>query len=392
MQNSTSNNINLAYIAAGNAKDVHEWSGTVFFIAKALERQGINICYIDNIYKTKDVGDWIRFFWKVLYKIYFKITGKKYQGDRTLKSAKKYAKKIEKRLPENIDVIFSTSTITMAFLESNKKKIIYIDATLAAMVNYYPGFSNLCSKTLNEGAIIEKTAFENADLLLFASDWAAQSAIKDYKANPSKVKVIPFGANIEKEYSDTEIMNIIEKRCASLKTQCNLLFIGVDWKRKGGDIVLEIAKQLHSQNINVRLDIVGIKDMVLNLPDYITNHGFISKESEEGRNKLEKLFCSAHFFVLPTQYECFGIVFSESSSFGLPSITTKTGGTETAVKDNINGMTFALSDSPEKYTEYIKTLIINPAEYENLCHSTFNDYKQRLNWKVAGEQILKFIM
>ena len=384
MDNST---LTLAYITEGNAKDILNGSGTVFFIAEALKKQGIELYYIDKLIKKKHFFTHIAD--KFLTKIIKIFTGKQYSSNRTVKISKMFARKIEKKLPKNIDCIFIPfGTIPIAFLRNNVKKIIYNDATFAAMINYYPGFTNLCSKTLQEGNIIDKNAFENADLLIFSSDWAAQSAVQDYNINPSKIKVIPFGANIERSYSDDEISVIIENRCNG---KCNLLFVGVDWKRKGGNIALEIANKLHFQNINVHLDIVGIKDMPISLPDYVTNHGFINKKTNDGMTKIMELYKNAHFFIFPTRQECTAIVFSEAASFALPAITTKTGGTETIIKDNKNGMTFHLSDSPEKYVEYIKKLVSNQDDYKKLCFSAFNDYKERLNWDAAGKQIVNSI-
>ena len=382
--------IKVVFLADGNAKDVRLWSGTTSHIANALEKQPeIETYYINNVEKSRN------YFTLIIGAIFSRVLrlfGKEYLCRWTLGTAKRFAKFIEKeltKLPKDIDVIFSiATTMSMAFLKTDAKKIYCSDGTFACMINYYPCFFNLCNRTLREVNIIDKNAFENCDLLLFPSDWAANSAINDYNINPSKVKVIPFGANIEKEYSDIEIQNIIKNRSSN---KCNLLFIGVDWERKGGNIVLEIAKELHSQNVNVHLDIVGIKNLSLPLPDYVTNHSFISKKTEEGKNKMIKLFEEAHFFVLPTRQECYGIVYAEASSFAVPSITTKTGGVETAVKDNINGMTFDLSDSPKKYADHIVNLFNNRAEYEKLCLSSFNDYKTRLNWNVAGEQMLEVI-
>ena len=382
--------IKLAFITDGDAKDVHRWSGIITNIANALEKQKeIEIYYIENLgYKRN-------FFLLVLGKIFsiiLKIFGKKYFYGWTINIAKKYAKVLEKKLPEDIDVIFATSGCTAAtalgFIQSKCKKIFYCDTTLIDLFNYYPNFDNVYSKSLKEIYNIEKKKFDNGDLFLFASDWAANNAINTFNVNPQKIKIVPFGANIETEYHLTEIRNIVKNRSTD---KCKLLFVGLDWKRKGGDITFEIAKELHLQNINVHLDIVGIKDIPITLPDYVTNHGFISKKTEEGRNILTKLYEEAHFFILPTQQECFGVVYAEASSFAVPSLATKTGGVTTAVKDNINGMTFDLNDTPKKYAEYIKTLFNNKEEYEKLCLSAFNDYETRLNWDVAAKEIIAAI-
>lgn len=378
--------LKIACVTEDNAKDVHSWSGIVFFITQALERQGVDICYVDNLKIKRSIvaRKLSKFYSKII-----RIVGKRYEPGRTIAIAKKYAKEVENRIPDNIDVILAPAgTIPMAFLHSGAKKVIYNDATFACMANYYRGMTNLCSTTLKQGKIIDEMAFANCDLLLFASDWAAQSAIRDYHINVQKVRVVPFGANIQTERSEYEIKNIIKNRA---KDVCNLLFVGVNWKRKGGNIALKIAERLHNDGINVHLDIVGIKKMPVALPDYATHHGFVSKSTAQGNKLINDLFENAHFLVLPTRQECFGIVFAEASSYGLPSIATKTGGVESAVKDNVNGMTFALGDAPEVYANYIKKIFANSAEYEKLCLTSFNHYKNVLNWDVAAGQIVNYI-
>jgi glycosyltransferase involved in cell wall biosynthesis len=75
----------------------------------------------------------------------------------------------------------------------------------------------------------------------------------------------------------------------------------------------------------------------------------------------------------------------------LPSITTRTGGVRTIVKDGISGMTFDLSALPDEYAVYITRLFANSGEYEELALSAFQDYKTRLNWDVAGRTILNLL-
>jgi glycosyltransferase involved in cell wall biosynthesis len=276
----------------------------------------------------------------------------------------------------------------MAFLKCLQKKIIYNDSTMACMIDYYSQFSNLCRKTIHEGNILDKMAFNNCDLLLMASEWAAESVINDYRINPEKVKVVPFGANMENNLTDKEISEIIYSRSA--RNVCNLLFVGVDWERKGGSIAVEIACLLHKRGIEVHLDIIGIRKE-LTLPSYIINHGFISKFTETGRKKIENLYKNASFFVLPTRAECAGIVFCEAASYGLPSIATKTGGVSTYIKDNFNGMTFSVNSSSKSYADYIEKIFLDKKKYEQLCFQSFLDYKKRLNWEVVGCQIRNLI-
>ncbi|MDR2692351.1 MAG: glycosyltransferase family 4 protein [Dysgonamonadaceae bacterium] len=255
------------------------------------------------------------------------------------------------------------------------------------MLNYYANFTNLAAYAIRTGNKLEKCALQNCDLIFYASGWAADSAINDYNANPQKVKIVPFGANIECSRTEADIKRIIKNK---LNGQCNLLFCGVDWKRKGGEFAVQIAREIQNKNIPVRLDIVGPGED-LKLPDFAENHGFISKKTTGGCEKLNELFTNARFFLLPTQAECYGLVFCEAASFGLPGIATKTGGVTTLIKDNVTGMTFDLSASPADYANHIIYLLENPDEYENLSLSAFRDYKERLNWDIAGKTIMSFI-
>ena len=383
--------LKIAYVVEGSAGNVHAWSGLVCFIAESLKKQNAELSYIE-IPKITARNKFEIVFDKIYGKLIKLITGKKYKNNRTVKLAKKYAREIRRKLPEDVNIIFIPSgTVFMSFLKSNKKKVIYNDATFAAMVDYYPDYVNLCTRTRNVGNKIEKNAFENSDLCFFSSDWAAQSAINDYNISPQKVKVIPFGANVKKEFTDAEIMDIINNRCTDSESTCRLLFIGVDWERKGGSIALETAVELKRRGLDVHLDIIGIKNLSLSLPDFVTNHGYISKNNADGIKKIDELYKNASFFILPTRQECFGVVFSESSSYGLPSLSTKTGGVETAIKNNINGFTFNLSDSHILYADCIEKFFNNKAEYKKLCFSAWNEYRERLNWNASGRKMVKYI-
>ena len=371
----------VAYVTRGDAHDIYYWSGSDYHIAKALEKQGLEIEYIDNLSAKESFFDLVR---RAFFRIFFQ---KHSMADRTFAIARQYARIIEKRLSPDTDIVFSPSSLPIALLKTSKKKVFCTDATLAVMINYYAGFSHIATYAVKIGNQLEKCALQNSDLVFYASDWAAKSAINDYNADPQKIKVIPFGANIECSRTEADIKQIIKNK---LNKPCNLLFCGVDWNRKGGEIALQIAQEIRNKNIPVHLDIVGIRED-LKLPDFSENHGFISKKTPEGCKKLDELFTNAHFLLLPTRAECYGLVFCEAASFGLPNIATKTGGVTTVIRDNVNGMTFDLLAPPKDYADYIIHLLKNPDEYENLSLSAFRDYKERLNWDVAGKMMNDFI-
>ena len=93
------------------------------------------------------------------------------------------------------------------------------------MIDYYPAFSNLGQISVKRGNEIERRAIANSKLGLFASEWAANSAIKDYSADKSKVHVIPLGANIDEALSRGLVLQ------KEKTNKCRLLFLGRNWNR-----------------------------------------------------------------------------------------------------------------------------------------------------------------
>ena len=57
-----------------------------------------------------------------------------------------------------------------------------------------------------------------------------------------------------------------------------LLFVGVDWKRKGGDFALRIAKRLNDRGIRAELTIVGgTPEIPEEMKDLVNVVGFVAK-------------------------------------------------------------------------------------------------------------------
>ena len=163
-----------------------------------------------------------------------------------------------------------------------------------------------------------------------------------------------------------------------------LLFIGVDWQRKGGANAVSVANMLNERGIKTELHLVGC-DPKIDLPDFVVLHGFISKQSKDGLNKLKRLFLQSHFLIVPSLAEAFGIVFAEASSFGVPSLATNVGGIPSAVRDGINGKLFPLSASPKEYCDFIISTIQSKEKYVALALSSYKEYKERLNWDTSGK-------
>ncbi|MCU0384752.1 MAG: glycosyltransferase family 4 protein [Flavihumibacter sp.] len=373
----------LSYITTYDAFDVNNWSGLGYYISKALTDQGNTMNYIGNLDRNLAASTLLNAFY------YRKLLKKGYPLDRDLAVVKAYANQIRERIGSDTDLLFSPGSIPMALLEHTKPRAFYTDSTFAGILGFYKDFSNLSAKSIQDGNYLEQKALDTASLAIYSSEWAASSAIKDYNTDPAKVKVVPFGANLEGAPVYAEIRSIIRKRP---ETECNLLFLGVDWERKGGNLALEIAADLNKRGLKTTLHIVGIDKYPSEAqPPYVRLHGRISKNSEAGNKKIRELLENSHFLILPTMADCTPIVFSEANSFGLPCISTTVGGIPTIIKNGQNGQLFTLTDAPGRYADYIESLFANNSQYEELCLASYHEFESRLNWNTAGKTITQFL-
>jgi glycosyltransferase involved in cell wall biosynthesis len=97
-----------------------------------------------------------------------------------------------------------------------------------------------------------------------------------------------------------------------------------------------------------------------------------------------QLYLEADFLLLPTRNECFGIVFCEANAFGLPAITTCTGGVPEVVRNGENGFVLPLEARGDAYALLIASLYRDAAQYAQLVLSSRAAYDERLNWDSWG--------
>lgn len=213
-----------------------------------------------------------------------------------------------------------------------------------------------------------------ASHIILSSDWACNSALLDYRQPADKVSMIEFGANIDEK-------NIRELH-RNYTGELHLLFLGVDWIRKGGDIAVSACRYLNEQGIKATLHIVGVHQLdetIQSLP-YIDFIGFLNKNIPHDYNKLITVIEQCHCMLLPTVAECAGIAFCESSAYGLPTFSHVTGGVENYVVNGVNGYLLPLGSTGKDFGQKIMECW-RSGEIEQMSATSRKLYEQRLNWK-----------
>lgn len=265
--------------------------------------------------------------------------------------------------------------------------VIYIsDAPLGAMLDYYDGFSNMPRWNRRQAVGMDAGVIRNADRIVFSSDWAAHSAEMEFPDETlrnearCKVKTVEFGSNLE-DITATD-------RHFQSDGILNLLFVGVDWDRKGGDIAVETVNWLNENGVEACLHVVGIKKLPKrhSKNPNIVNYGFLDKNIPADERRLQDAYRKADLFLLPTKAECSAIVFVEAAARGLPVFTHATGGSGSYVTDGVTERLLPLGVTGKDFGEAIK-LTVEEGKLDEMSCQARQLYDKRLNWRVWSQKM-----
>jgi len=372
----------IAFVSQADPHDLRAWSGSIYHMRRGLEAVGCEVHAVGPL--TVPYRGYLR-----AKRLLLMVTGRRnHLFDREPFVLRSWARQVEASLKGVAhDFVLSPSSLPLAMLESPKPLGFWTDACFAGMVDYFEPMSRLSRSNLLDGHKAEQAALARCKLAVYSSDWAARGARDAYQDPDRKIHVIPFGANLESERTPGEIRQILASRP---RKPFRLLFIGVDWQRKGGDLAVRLVERLNRDGLSCELDVVGCTPPHA-MPSHVHLHGFLSKGDPSDAAKLDRLFRSASFFVLPSLAECFGVVFAEAASYGVPSLARQTGGIPDAVIKDGNGMTFPFDADVGPYADWIRESLSSPEHYESLALRAYETQRTRLNWRRSSEQLLSLI-
>jgi glycosyltransferase involved in cell wall biosynthesis len=191
-------------------------------------------------------------------------------------------------------------------------------------------------------ALVRRT-FRRAALCVGWSEWARRSFVDDYGVDEERTTVVPPGIDLSRWTMPEQGTKAVLPR---------LLFVGGDFARKGGDLLLDVFRA-HLRG-RCELDIVT-RDAVPEEPGVLVHRGLSA-----GSPPLLALYRASSAFVLPTRGDCFSIASLEAMAMGLPVVVTDVGGISEIVDSERTGYLIAPGDG-RALRECLEPLLADPA-------------------------------
>jgi glycosyltransferase involved in cell wall biosynthesis len=166
-----------------------------------------------------------------------------------------------------------------------------------------------------------RALFRAATALTTWSCWARDSLVRDYSIAAEKIAVIPPGVDLD-EWRPGDRGGARVPR---------LLFVGGDFTRKGGSVLLEAFRAGLSNRCE--LDVVT-RDPTLRSEGPLRVHRGLAPNDPA----LKRLYREADLFVLPTLGDCTPLSILEAMASGLAVVATRIGAIAEEVEHGVTGL------------------------------------------------------
>lgn len=352
------------------------WSHIPWHVREALMRQT----------EVSDLGieyrDRVRTFLKYLY-----VRRRRGHWLTTYQWSPSWDRRVQERLQKHLSDQPVDAVIEIGDLARlDAPYYVYQDLNYEVLEKYYdlatgvPGFVGIDMDIIKRRRERENRIYESASGIFTMSRWLADSLV-EWKGIPrEKISVVYAGLTsigaVTEGHGGAE--GEMERR-----SPARLLFVGRDFFRKGGNIVVEALAELRrGYSPDIELTIVGPDKWPLpgGVPAGVN---FLGKRLPA---EVAPLYYSHDLFVMPSQFEAFGIAFVEALANGMPVIGRSTFAMPEIITPGENG---ALVDSgdPSELASAIVSVLEDPAIRE-LTARNAGDVKEHFSWDAVVGRML----
>lgn len=254
--------------------------------------------------------------------------------------------------------------------------IIYTDYTAALSARREEaGRSPFSPDQRRKWLKLERGAFEHAHHICTRSALVRRSVIDDYGIAPEKVSTVGGGVNF------AELPEVPDR---SGRNTCTVLFIGKEFARKGGDLLLEAFAQIRHDRPNLCLKMVTGGPIPAGLP----LEGVEVIAPTWDRTVIAQRYAEADLFVLPSRLETWGDVLLEAMAYGLPCVGVRGQSMEEIITEGVTGR-LAEPEDAASLAAVMAEIIDAPAARMEAGQQARRVVEQKFTWAAVAKRLIQ---
>ena len=218
----------------------------------------------------------------------------------------------------------------------------------------------------------ELEIYRNAAHVCTFGSWIGRLLVDRYGMPESKVSCVGGGASVTPDAPPPTDLARYARR--------NVLFVGVDWERKGGPDLLAAFRLLRARLPDATLTIVGCSPPEAEGVEGCAVLGRLSPVDVAAR------YLEASCFCMPSRFEPFGVVYVEAAHFALPVVATTVGDIGDMVHDGENGWRTSPSD-PNALADALIRVLEDPETARRMGIAGATKARE-WTWDAVAERIL----
>lgn len=358
---------NLYYVVNWENDKQKAWSGTKYGLYKALSKlYRLNTLELTNP-SSSIVIKIIKYFF--CHKNDFGIKEILYNRNKIVKSLKKEKSTFFQFSEIILDTdLFSTyiyqdlSVSYVKYLYEKEKDIFE-----------YSGFLNNSKKAIYSRFNMQESYYKNCKVIFTMGKWLEKYLVEDCGFPKNKIYHVGGGINVDK--------NLINPQN---KAGNKILFVGRDFKRKGGHLVYEAFRSLKKNIPNLELYVAGPNNDPIESP--INGYHYLGDCTHK---ELSDLYNRCDIFCMPSYFEAYGLVFIEALTYGLPCIGRNCYEMPYFIKDNETGFLLKHDDVSE-----LSSLIIKLLKNDKIKNNVLEKrdwYIKEYSWETVANRIYNII-
>ncbi|HTJ52540.1 MAG TPA: glycosyltransferase [Cyclobacteriaceae bacterium] len=267
----------------------------------------------------------------------------------------------------------------------NRPYALYLDASFRTYIQLYLDSELFSESDVKRICKLESAWLDSAKWVFWGSNWAMREAIDQYGFVPDSRKhlVINTGGNIPIPESDVQNDN---------DDQLFLLFISLNFEKKGGFICWDAFKLIQKIFPQARLKIIGERPPAQVLDtDGVDYLGRLNKNKPEELRLLTNALASASFLIHPTKMDTMGAVILEAGYYGCPSIAPNKFGIPDLIKDGETGFLLEKVE-PQEISDIVTKQFSDRPQYKKIRQSCRAFTCNEFSWSAIGEKMNSFIV